>query len=243
MLRFERAKKHNVVASAVYRLSKLLPLSRRTKLGLFSELAWICTRIASESANRLVSRDKNPATARSDVFILSRIKPDDFVLEVGCAHGHITMNIAHACKKAVGIDHNPKLITSAKKANRLGNAEFVCGDALDFIASPDANFNVMICSHIIGYFEEPVIFLKSIMPKVERVYLEVPDNDASAVNHIRSSLGFAPLYMDKGHVWEFTRDDVAHLVDSAGYRIIEAEYSFSVMRLWIEPQAVANLTT
>lgn len=199
-----------------------------------SDLSWILGRAASELAGEMVGHENNPSLAATRRFIATAINPTDRVLDLGCSDGHMTRFVAPLCTHAVGVDHNPRLIADAISKGRPPNVEFLCGDAVEYLRSAGV-FNVLICSHIIEHLDDPDSLLSALRDHVQKVYIEVPDNDSSVVNHTRQQMGVAPIYNDVDHIWEFTRASAGRMIELAGYRILEAEFSFGVMRLWVVP--------
>lgn len=235
MWHFVRKKRFNALTSLVYRLQRLLPMSRRVKFLIFSDVAWIANRIANEAAGDIFSREHLPATVQTDAFIDRQIGRDDAVLDLGCADGRIAIHLATRCGSIVGIDHNTALIELAKRNSTAKNAEFICADALDYLTHSNRRFDAMICSHILEHLDDPASFLSSFQAHFKRIYVELPDNDSVSTNYVREALGQPPLYMDADHMWEFTRQSAAELIESAGFRVADADHSFGVMRFWIEP--------
>jgi SAM-dependent methyltransferase len=234
MWQFPRQKPFNLLTSAAYRLSRLPFLPARAKYRIFSDLAWIFGRVASETSTRLISREDDPSAVATKKFLEHGIRGSDVVLDLGCASGEMTRYAARLARKAVGIDHSPTLIEEAKGSTRASNVTFYCDDALKFLSASSERFDVLICSHILEHLDDPETFLVSFAGHFHRMYIEVPDNDSSANNYIRSQLGLPPLYSDADHIWEFTRADLQQTLERAGCRITASDFSFGAMRVWVE---------
>ena len=65
-------------------------------------------------------------------MLRSHLSPDADVLEIGCGHGELTLDIAPLCKTVLAYDRVASLIDIARReASRRGveNVEFVCADS------------------------------------------------------------------------------------------------------------------
>ena len=206
--RFPRRKERSVITSIVYRISKILPLNRRLKFALFSDLAWIFRRIAFETGNTLYFPKEYHILGAKFAFIKRQIDSENVVLDLGCARGDITEYLASISKFAVGIDHNALLIAEAMQRHCRGNLKYFCGDAIDYVSNSETAFDILILSHILEHLDEPVQFLKNYLGRFEKIFIEVPDNDQDEHSHLRVACGLKPLFNDADHIWEFRRDDM-----------------------------------
>jgi SAM-dependent methyltransferase len=72
-----------------------------------------------------------------DVFLTllrEHLAPDKSVLEVGCGHGELALQIAEHCQALVAYDRVPAYIDQAKAAAEeqyIRNVEFICADSLE----------------------------------------------------------------------------------------------------------------
>lgn len=76
--------------------------------------------------------------------ILKRIRPHDAVLELGCGYGRVTLRLAPAAGRTVGIDAAPENIAYARTLDSAAECEFSVMDALD-LTFPDESFDVVVC--------------------------------------------------------------------------------------------------
>ncbi len=78
-------------------------------------------------------------------FVISRVKPTDTVLELGCGYGRAAQAFAPAAGKVVGIDTSSESIELARReAPPGGSCEFLEMNALDMVF-PDDHFDVVAC--------------------------------------------------------------------------------------------------
>jgi protein-L-isoaspartate O-methyltransferase len=222
-MRFERRKPRHLLASALYKLNRFMPLSRGAKLDLMLDLAWVTHRLSIENgaALSLNRRDQNH-------FLHDRIGPDDRVLDIGCSAGDILASID--AKERTGIDYNTESIDEAKE--RHPGVKFVCGDVREYLDRAPA-FDVAILSHVLEHIDEPEKFLASLKSRFKRIYVEVPDLDWTDLNKVRQSRNRQLIYMDDDHIAEFDRDELESIFRDLGFKVLASEFRFGVMRYWI----------
>jgi 2-polyprenyl-6-hydroxyphenyl methylase/3-demethylubiquinone-9 3-methyltransferase len=77
--------------------------------------------------------------------LISRIKPQDKVLELGCGYGRVAFRLAGTASQVVGIDVAPGSIAAARRLAEPGSrCAFHCMDALD-LQFEDASFDIVAC--------------------------------------------------------------------------------------------------
>ena len=95
-------------------------------------------------------------------YVLSRTKPEDSVLELGCGYGRVALEIAGAAKHVVGIDTAPESIALARSLVKDGmHCEFLEMDA----AAPgfdDNRFDLVVCiqNGICAFGADPYVLVK-----------------------------------------------------------------------------------
>jgi 2-polyprenyl-6-hydroxyphenyl methylase/3-demethylubiquinone-9 3-methyltransferase len=78
-------------------------------------------------------------------FVLSRIAPEDEVLELGCGYGRVARRLAAVAGRVVGIDTAPESLTLARALAHPGIAcEYLEMDAAD-LGFPDGSFDAVVC--------------------------------------------------------------------------------------------------
>lgn len=224
-----RGKPRHFLMSVLYRLKKLMPLSKRGKVILFLDLAWIFQRFAEESVATDYRSGKYPSLRNA--FLLDRIRPTDRILDLGCGSGELTATIAELVGHVCGIDHDVSCIAAARKT--YPNIDFQATDAREFL--PHApRFNVLVLSHVLEHLDNPGAFLAEVSPQFDRIYIEVPDFDTATLNHVRAQLDNPLTYTDNDHVIEFDRDELLALVRGIGLIITAEEFRYGVLRLWCQ---------
>lgn len=77
------------------------------------------------------------------------IRPGDTLLDLGCGTGHLTLRFGTMFRHVIAVDHSPEMLKQARR-NAVHceglRADFICSDALDFIAGCDAQqFDAVGC--------------------------------------------------------------------------------------------------
>ncbi len=238
-VRLPRKKPRNLLLSVLYRLGKLLPLSRQRKFRLYLDLEWIFDRLALEQSFKVYPEDQHPVRTYTRDFILQRIHPSDRVLDLGCKEGYMSDYIAEKAALVVGMDLDAAAISVAKARYHRENLSFVEGEAGAYLETLDTPFDVLILSHILEHLDEPEAFLLRFKGRFRRIYIEVPDFDRYYLNQYRKDHNVALLYSDNDHVSEFDRTELRALLNACGLRIEQEEYRFGVQRIWCSEQGAA----
>ena len=133
-----------------------------------------------------------------------------------------------------GFSHNKYLIDEAKTRYQSKNVEFIACDAISYLSESNSSFDIMICSHILEHLDNPSNFLSLFKSYFKNIYIEVPDADNTYMNLIRTNFGLSSMYTDDDHIYEFTREDLEKLVIENDMKIVESEFRYGVIKLWIE---------
>lgn len=231
-IRLQRKKKRVALLSVIYRLQRWLPMGGRAKFKLFLDLEWIFDRLAMEASFAYYPAEQHPFRKHGSAFLMRLLPEGARVLDLGCGRGDMSAVVAGKASQVVGVDHDPRAIGSARTRYTAPNLEFLHADALTYLESGPAPFDVLILSHVLEHLDGPETFLRTFAPYFRHVYIEVPDFDKTYLNHYRSELGVDLIHTDDDHVSEFDREELRTMLDDCGLRIIEAEYRFGVQRYW-----------
>jgi 2-polyprenyl-6-hydroxyphenyl methylase/3-demethylubiquinone-9 3-methyltransferase len=96
------------------------------------------------------------------LHVLSRTKPDDSVLELGCGYGRVACEIAAVSRRVVGIDTAVESLDLARSlAGKKANCEFLEMDATD-IRFEDDEFDIVICvqNGICAFGVDPMVLMR-----------------------------------------------------------------------------------
>uniref|UniRef100_P9WEH7 Probable methyltransferase ltbC n=1 Tax=Aspergillus luteorubrus TaxID=2715282 RepID=LTBC_ASPLT len=105
-------------------------------------------------------------------FLLPYIKKTDYILDVGCGPGTITVGfVKYASEgRTIGIDISANVLGRAKAAadeasipkEGPGSIIFEEGNILEGLAYPDNTFDIVFCAHTLGYMPPPDMPLKAL---------------------------------------------------------------------------------
>ena len=124
---------------------------------------WITDRKArrpSGPQSRAIYRD--PLYHRPNFKVILnvlRLRPNDFLLEVGCGGGAFLADALQTGCKAAAIDHSPDMVRLAREVNRdairEGRLEIREGDARS-LPFPDGTFTCAVMTGVFGFIANPL---------------------------------------------------------------------------------------
>ena len=118
----------------------------------------------------------------ADIASIADFRPTDTVLDMGCADGLISMQVARKVAHVHGVEPRPKRIERAKleaAASHLANVTFEVGSAESYPLEPNS-YDVILLLGILGKVPEPRSVLAKILHATRRqIILRV---DLSAEN-------------------------------------------------------------
>jgi ubiquinone/menaquinone biosynthesis C-methylase UbiE len=77
-------------------------------------------------------------------YVLSRLRPTDSVLELGCGYGRVAFRLADVARSVVGIDTAAESLELARVLYPGHRCEFLQMDAV-CLAFPDGRFDAVVC--------------------------------------------------------------------------------------------------
>lgn len=84
---------------------------------------------------------KRAPTPWQDILLIADLRPGDRILDMGCAEGHITMELAPHVAQAHGVEVEADRVQEAKRLAQergIGNVTFAVGNATDHPLEPDS---------------------------------------------------------------------------------------------------------
>jgi len=154
-------------------------------------------------------------------------------LELGCGHQVLPpwrsvqeVDLVKQTRVTVGLDADFHSLKSHRTIARR-----VCGSVttLPFMSE---SFDLVSSNMVFEHLDDPEAFLRETAGHFDRIYIEVPDFDASILNRLRQLRGRKLIYQDSDHVSEFDRAELKALAVEAGLRITGEDYSLGFIRLW-----------
>ncbi len=82
----------------------------------------------------------------------------------------------------------------------------------------------------LSILNNPLTFINSFKKFFKKIYVEVPDLEATYLNQYRLKIGNELLYTDVDHISEFDRNEIKALLSECGLEIISSESRFGVQR-------------
>jgi SAM-dependent methyltransferase len=165
-------------------------------------------------------------------FFVSRIGPEDRVLDVGCGYGAVANAIASRARARVtGIDLNAANIAQAKAAYDAPGLEFVHGEAPGDLKWE--HFDVVVLSNVLEHIEARQEFLRQLAEKAtpSRFLIRVPMSDREWRVPLRAELGVFH-YSDPTHFTEYTRESFEREMAAAGFVIGHLQVNWG--EIWAE---------
>src|SRR5215213_1504976 len=129
-LEMPRDKPRSLLAPLFYRSTSLARkiFGQKKVMRFFLNLTFILDRITVERVADVYGSEYFDAAHAVDLELLQRwIAPDAKVIDVACARGHWTREIATICASVTGIDRDRQLIEIARE-NQTANVRFIAGD-------------------------------------------------------------------------------------------------------------------
>jgi ubiquinone/menaquinone biosynthesis C-methylase UbiE len=170
-----------------------------------------------------------------EITRLLQLRPNDTLIDVGCASGYEVFSVAPEVKEAVGIDVARDFIDAANAyatEHNVRNTKFLCTDG-ETIPFPNASFSKAICSEVVEHLIDPLPLLaeiKRVLKPGGTVVFTVPNWNSRGTVWKRLLHGFkeppfTPLTtfsLDSltshgdAHVRQFSLRTFRELIESAG---------------------------
>ena len=220
----------------LYAVFRFFPLSERKKLVLALNLNWTTYHLSQDFARKVFPFDKHPKRIKTLTFLKKHLKKSHKVLDLGCGAGQVSFMMAEIAGEVYGIDLDKPAIESAQDLMIRENLTFVYGDLLDFFASSNERFDVVVLSHVIGQIDDPVALLERISEFTDYIFIESDDFESNRLNNFRTEMPEAFSYTDENASRSHTRDSLGRDILNAGLTIGDADYRHGVLRYWCKTQ-------
>jgi SAM-dependent methyltransferase len=169
-------------------------------------------------------------------FFVSRILPDEQVLDIGCGIGEVARDIAERAQAdVVGIDLNAASITAAQSRNAHPRVQYMVGDALQLL--PERPFDVIVLSNVLEHLPNRPQFLQNVVKtaRPSRFLIRVPLFERDWRVPLKKELG-VEWRLDPTHEIEYTVETFAGEMAEAGLRIACQEIRWG--EIWAECEVV-----
>lgn len=174
---------------------------------------------------------KHRVTGYHDFFV-TRIKPGERVIDIGCGKGEVAYEIAAKARGSViGIDYNEQWLKSARQNYQHPNLEFILGNAEEFI--PHGQFDTVILSNVLEHIETRVPFLQKVHKYAQpgRFLIRVPVFNRDWRVPLKKELGL-PYLLDDTHYTEYTQESFEQEMIGAGLCVKHLEIRWG--EIWSE---------
>lgn len=165
-------------------------------------------------------------------FFSSRIQLGEKVLDLGCGHGALAVDVAKATNaKIVGIDLNSENISTARRFHSHPNVRYTVGDIRKDLIQE--SFDVVILSNVLEHVPERTDFLRHICGTIRprRVLVRVPLFERDWRVPLKRELG-VEWRLDPTHETEYTLESFEREMGEAGLRISHKEVRWG--EIWAE---------
>lgn len=216
--------------SIAYKVHRILFVPSKLKANVYLDIEWVFNRLSHEMSFSQYGALDHPFRRKTINFLSEHIKESDSVLDLGCKYGEISYLLSTIARTVTDIDYDRKAIEKAKNTYNSSNLRFQHADAYDFLMGTSEKFDVLVLSHVLEHLDEPKAFINRFKGFFKKVYIEVPDFEATYLNQYRLKIGNELLYTDVDHISEFDRDDMEHLIQDCSLKIIDYELIFGVQR-------------
>jgi len=172
-------------------------------------------------------------------FFVSRVRPGERVLDIGCSIGAVAYDLAkRAGAEVIGIDLNAGDIAVARTQYAHPHVRYLVGDALKDL--PGEQFDVVILSNVLEHLPERPAFLRRVKQAVSpaRFLIRVPLFERDWRVPLKKELGL-DYRLDATHEIEYTLESFAQEMAEAGLTITHQEVRWS--ELWVEAVPLEKL--
>ena len=170
------------------------------------------------------------AIIRYDDWFISKLNPNDIVLDIGCHEGALTSSISQKAKVAYGIELEEHKIIRAKSKYSSKNLLFFHGDATKFNYNELEPISVVTLSNVLEHINERSKFLNSLICTVKwsgkpRFLIRVPTLERDWLSVYKKNRG-VEYRLDKTHFIEHTSKEFKDEITSVGLIIESLEIRF-----------------
>jgi len=165
-------------------------------------------------------------------FFVTRIRPKERVLDIGCGIGAVAYDVAEkGGAYVVGIDISVDNIDQARQRYAHPRVKYLRADVLREL--PEGPFDVVILSNVLEHLSERLAFLRRVqeVARPSRFLIRVPLFERDWRVPLKRELG-VEWRLDSTHEIEYTLESFAEEMATAGLRITQQEVRWG--EIWAE---------
>lgn len=165
-------------------------------------------------------------------FFVSRVKPGESIIDVGCGAGAVAYDLATKGDAMVtAIDSHQGQIEEARRVRAHQNITYISGDVLADL--PEGTFDTAVLSNILEHLPHRVDFLKGLRDKTgfSRVLIRVPLYERDWRVPVKQELGLE-WRLDPTHETEYTLETFADEMAGANLDVTHQEVRWG--EIWAE---------
>jgi SAM-dependent methyltransferase len=165
-------------------------------------------------------------------FFVSRVRPGERVLDVGCGYGAVAHSIAtRAGAKVTGIDLDAANVAQARGRCADAGITFLHGTAPHDV--PREPFDAIVASNVLEHVDRRCEFLRDIQERTgaARWLIRVPMIDRDWRVPMRREVGL-PHFSDVTHCVEYTRESFEAEMANAGFAVRHLQVNWG--EIWAE---------
>jgi SAM-dependent methyltransferase len=171
-------------------------------------------------------------------FFISRIGPEETVLDIGCGNGALACDIAERAGALVtGIDMSEANLATAKTKFAHERVSYVLGNALQDL--PAQRFDTVVLSNVLEHIADRQRFLATVIERVapRKLLLRVPLFEREWRVPLKQELG-VDWRLDPTHETEYTLESFAAEIRGAGLQVVHQEVRWG--EIWAEAVPCIN---
>ena len=189
-----------------------------------------------------------------DIMASLALKPDEVALDLGCANGYLSIEMAKQAKHVTAIDINPYVKKIRIPDSLQNKLTFIHGSG-DKIQAEDSTFDVILASEVLTMIEEPDNFLQEIKrllkpggrvvfvngvgrPNIEEMYA----NDPLKLEKYKKQYGDGVPATYEDYVQKLTKSfgtSIHSFLSESEYKTLIAKNGLTIVQSTNSPKRVA----
>ena len=165
-------------------------------------------------------------------WFLDNIEHGWVVVDVGCNTGMLPFLLAEKADFVYGIELDRDYIDTAISQRSKDNIEYICADVTSSVLNLDKPVNCITLSNVLEHIEDRIGFLRKLIERYnwaddskKPFLIRVPLFDREWIVQYKKDLA-VEYRLDSSHLIEYTQEDFASEMASAGIKIVELKIRY-----------------